>query len=329
MLSRYINYFLAMITIIALVCSVLPASAEQKGSTADKVASVNGKAISQEDFDREMSRIGQRIAGKGQPVSDARLKAIKKEVLENLIGVELLYQESQNKGVKIEETDVNMQWDNIKKRYPSGDELKKALTKMKLSEKAVKSQIRRGLAIKKLLDTQVLDKIKATDKEIKEYYDSHPDAFKRPEVVRASHILITLDPKADKKKKTEARKKIENIQGKVKKGEDFAKLAKEFSQGPSGAKGGDLNYFPRGKMIKSFEDVAFALKIGEVSDIVETRFGFHLIKVVDKKKASTVGFEETKDKLRNYLKQQKSQKATEKYALNLKKNAKVERYLAY
>jgi len=143
----------------------------------------------------------------------------------------------------------------------------------------------------------------------------------------ASHILIKVDSKADASKKAEARKKIEKIQKKVKKGEDFAALAKEFSEGPSGAKGGDLGYFKRGQMVKPFEDVAFALKPVEVSDIVETRFGYHLIKVIDKKPEKVIAFAEVKDKLQQYIKRQKIQGQVNQYIEELKGKAKIDRFL--
>jgi peptidyl-prolyl cis-trans isomerase C len=104
-----------------------------------------------------------------------------------------------------------------------------------------------------------------------------------PEQVHARHILVKVDPKADATQKAAARKKIEDIQKQLKNGEDFSELAKKASDCPSNAKGGDVGYFGRGQMVKPFEDAAFSLKPGEVSGIVETEFGLHLIKVMDKK----------------------------------------------
>ncbi len=120
--------------------------------------------------------------------------------------------------------------------------------------------------------------IQITDKKVD---DQLAGIKKRFHQVKASHILIKVDAKTDEAKKTEARKKIEEVQQKLKDGGDFAALAKEYSEGPSNVKGGDLGYFGRGQMAKPFEDAAFALTPNEVSDVVETRFGYHLIKVYD------------------------------------------------
>ena len=132
---------------------------------------------------------------------------------------------------------------------------------------------------------------------------------------------------ADGSKKAAARNKIEEIQHRVQKGEDFAALAKEFSQGPSSAKGGDLGYFGQGQMVKPFEEAAFAIMPGDVSDIVQTKFGYHLSKVIDKKSQTTIAFKDIKDRLGRYLKQQKVQKEVSLCIQKLKEKAKVERFL--
>ncbi|MCK4727485.1 MAG: peptidyl-prolyl cis-trans isomerase [Desulfobacterales bacterium] len=184
------------------------------------------------------------------------------------------------------------------------------------------------MAIQKFIDNELVQKITVSDKEIKTYYDSNPDFFRQSEQVRASHILIKVHPQAEESQKAEARKALEKIQLKLKEGDDFSALAKESSQCPSSAKGGDLSYFKRGQMAKPFEDAAFALKPGEVSDIVETRFGYHLIKVVDKKPKSMIPYQDVKDRLGQYLKQEKARKEVSLYVEKLKQEAKIERFLA-
>jgi peptidyl-prolyl cis-trans isomerase C len=183
------------------------------------------------------------------------------------------------------------------------------------------------LAIQQFIDAHIAQKATVSDQEIKTFYESRPALFKQPEQVRASHILIKVEPQADESHKTAARKKIQKIQQRLQKGEDLAALAQEFSQCPSSAKGGDLGYFRRGQMVKPFEEAAFALKPGEVSDVVETKFGYHLIKVIEKKSETTIAFEDIKDRLEQYLKQEKVQKEVSLYAQKLKEKAKVERFL--
>jgi len=145
--------------------------------------------------------------------------------------------------------------------------------------------------------------------------------------VKASHILIKADPKADEAATHKAKEKIEKIQKRIKNGEDFAALAKEFSEGPSAPKGGDLGYFGPGRMVKPFETAAFNMEPDAVSDIVKTRFGYHLIKVTDKKPANQIALKDVQDKLKQFLKQQKVQKEVEAYVKKLKESALIERFL--
>jgi peptidyl-prolyl cis-trans isomerase C len=279
------------------------------------------------DFDREMAGARRQLSGRGKALRGPHLTEIKKQALENLIDRELLYQESQKQGIKVDDSVINEQMTALKKRFPSEAELEKSLAKMKLSEAAMRSQFKQQRAIQQLIDKEFGKTVSVADKEVKAYYDKYPSFFKKPEQVRARHILIKVDPKADPKEKAEAHKKIEDIQQKLQKGEDFEALAKEFSQCPSAANGGDLGSFGRGQMVKPFEEAAFALKPGEVSDIVETRFGYHLIEVMDKKPATTIPYKDIKDRLKQYLKQEKIQKEVRLYAEKLKEKAKVERFL--
>jgi peptidyl-prolyl cis-trans isomerase C len=166
-----------------------------------------------------------------------------------------------------------------------------------------------------------------TDEESKKYYDNHPDSFQNPEQIRASHILVKVDKDDGEEKKAAAKEKIKLIQHKVEEGEDFAQLARENSEGPSSAQGGDLGYFKRGQMVKEFEDAAFALAPGEVSGIVETQFGYHLIKVVDKKEAGTISYDTVKNDLQNFLKRLKLTEEVTSLVDTLRKDATIKTYI--
>jgi peptidyl-prolyl cis-trans isomerase C len=285
---------------------------------------VNGATITQGDFDRALGFAKQQLSKMGKVTDDAQMK---EGVLDQLIGSELLYQESKKAGVRIDAKTVDERLDQWKKRFPSDEEYKKALEQMKLSDAQMKTDIEKALATEKFVVDKFVDKITVAEKEIKDYYDNHPDMFKQPEQVQASHILIKLKPDASESEQAEALKKIKEVQEKQKKGEDFAELAKANSQCPSSAKGGDLGYFGKGQMVPAFEEAAFGMKPGEVSDVVKTQFGYHLIKVTDKKPESTVPFDEIKDRIGQYLKQEKVQKEVKDYVEKLRKEAKVETFL--
>ena len=212
-------------------------------------------------------------------------------------------------------------------RYPNKEEFKKLLSNMGLTESDVQAQIERGMAIQQLIDKEVTEKIMVSDEETRSFYDKNPQLFQQPEQVKARHILIKVQADAPDDQKAEARKKIEAVQQKVKKGEDFATLAKTYSEGPSGPRGGDLGYFRRGQMVKPFEEVAFSLKPDQTSEIVETRFGYHLIKVDDKKPAKKMTYAEVKDRRNDHLKKQKATSEADAYIETLRKDAKIEKSL--
>ena len=317
-----------VITALVLTWIAMPAVAGEAQPSEDKVAVVNGSVISRVSFDREMSGVRQRFLTMGKPVSPSRLPELEKRVLDNLINIELLYQQSQKVGTKVDGAEVSAQFETLKKRFPTEAEFKNAIKKMNLTETVMKSQIRKGIAIQHFLDKMTLGKVEVTEEEIKAYYDSHTNFFKKPEQVRASHILIKVEPGASEKNKAKARQKIEKIRQRLVKGEDFGALAREFSQCPSSARGGDLNYFGRRQMAKPFEDAAFALKVGELSDVVETRFGYHLIKVTGRKPASTYSYKDMKDRIRKNLMREKIRGEVSNYVQELKKAATIEIFLA-
>jgi peptidyl-prolyl cis-trans isomerase C len=313
--------------VFALILVFLPAMAQEKQSSEKNAALVNGIAIPMEQYTKEVNIQVARVSQQGQKVSDDQMAKLKNDILNSLIEREILYQQSQKAGIQVTEQIVDDQLAAIKKRFPSETEYKNALSKMNLSEDEVKVQINRGLSIKGLIDQQIASKVVITDEESKAYYDKNPQMFEQPEQIKASHILIKVDAKADDATKAEARKKIEEVQQKLKDGGDFAALAKEYSEGPSSTKGGDLGYFRRGQMVKPFEEAALALKPNEVSEVVETRFGYHLIIVYDKKPLQTLAYADVKDKISQRMKQEKIEKEAVQYVDKLKKGAKIEKLL--
>ena len=316
-----------IIAAVAICLLTGPAWADKAASSGQEAASVNGKLISKSQYERDLSVFQKRAAQEGRQLSDADLTTVKNRILENLIDTEVLYQQSQKEGVKVDDQAINEQIETIKKRFFDEAAYKKALEEMDVSEKEIRAQIRRGLAINQLLDTNVSQKITVTEEESKKYYNNKLNLFKQPEQVKASHILIKVAPDAEESKKNQARKKIETVQKKVRQGEDFGLLAKANSEGPTAQRDGDLGYFNRGRMAEPFEDAAFALNVGEVSGIVETQFGYHLIKVTDKKTARTIPYKEVQLRLEQYLKKEKEKTEIQDYIENLKKSAKIKRFI--
>ncbi len=172
---------------------------------------------------------------------------------------------------------------------------------------------------------QEIARVTITEEDLKTYYFANEKSFKFPEMVKVRHILIRVDKSASDEEKKKAREKAEDVLKKINAGADFAKLAADFSDDPgSKGKGGELGFFGRGKMVKPFEDAAFSLKPGEVSGVVETTFGFHIIKVEEKKEAGVESFEAAKEKVRQKLLDEVTRERTKDVLENAMKDAKVE-----
>jgi peptidyl-prolyl cis-trans isomerase C len=314
------------VALVLMLVSAVGFAADKK-APGDMVAVVNGAIITQGEFDRVLDYELRRSAQSGQQIPDAQMPKIENSVLDSLIVGELLFQESKKKGIQVKPETVTEQLATVKQRFPSEAEFKKALEENKLTESKIEADIKRDIAIQQLIDKEVDQKVQITDEESKTFYDTNPQLFQQPERVKASHILIKVDEGATEEKKAEARKKIQEVQQKVQKGEDFAELAKTYSEGPSAPKGGDLGLFGRGQMVKPFEDVAFRLKPNETSDIVETKFGYHLIKVVEKQPSKKVAYTDVKERIDKHLKDQKLRTERQLYFDKLKKDAKIEKFL--
>jgi peptidyl-prolyl cis-trans isomerase C len=165
----------------------------------------------------------------------------------------------------------------------------------------------------------VFAKIKVTDKEISNYYSEHKAKFEEPEMVKARHILVRVSSEAEPDDWGAAETRIREIKKRLDGGEDFAAVAQTSSEDPgSKDKGGELGFFPRGQMVPEFEKAAFALRTGEVSGPIKTAFGYHIIKVEDRKEAKSKAFDEVKEEVKNRLIETKQEEATGKLFLELK-----------
>jgi peptidyl-prolyl cis-trans isomerase C len=177
------------------------------------------------------------------------------------------------------------------------------------------------------VEKQIMPKVTVTEEDARKFYEQNPDKFTRSESVKASHILLGVDQKATADEKKTAREKAEKLRKELVGGADFAALAKANSTCPSSQQGGDLGFFGKGQMVPAFEKTAFALKPGEISDVVETQFGYHIIKLTEKKAAEKVEFKEARSRIEEYLKNQKVGAAVNDFLTETRKSAKIETLL--
>jgi len=193
---------------------------------------------------------------------------------------------------------------------------------------SVKSLVRHAMVIDKFVRTEIVPKVAVTPEDESKFYNENRERMKRPETVRASHILLRAGASSSAEERQTQKTKSEDLLGRVRKGEDFASLAKENSQDTGSApNGGDLGYFPRGRMVPQFDEAVWALKVGEISPVVETPFGYHIIKVTDKKPEGFTPLDEVRPQIKEYLSVMKTQEQMKVMAQSMRASAKIEELL--
>lgn len=285
---------------------------------------VNGVKITETELQKEISKTKSQYEAQGTTIQPEQMASIRASVLDNLIIREILKQKSESYAVNDKEVDNQIA--SVRNRYDSEDAYKKALSEQGYDADSFRTAVIEDIKIRELIKEKVPQTATVGDEEIQKFYDDNPSYFTQPEKIQASHILVKVDKSATDEEKAKARKKIERIAEDLKNGADFAEEAKKESEGPSAPKGGDLGEFSKGQMVAPFEEAAFALKVGEVSGIVETQFGYHIIKVFKKTPESHVALEDVKASIQSYLLQNKNQSLLNDYLDSLKSNAKIRYY---
>ena len=298
-------------------------AAQAKSSPGDAVVKVNGKPITRLELDRSMKIMLTQTRAQMLPTE---LKKAQESVLEQLTNSELLYQAAQEIEMKELDQQVKRQIEENRKRYASDVEFEAALAAVDMTRKELEEFTRRDIAINNMLDKRLGEKVEISDSEAKKFYDDNRSKyFDKKESLRASHILIGLAKGAGEEAKKEAREKALALQKRALSGEDFAKLAREASTCPSKDKGGDLGVFGKGDMVVAFEKAARALKPGEISEVVETQFGFHVIKLTERIAPRTEKYDEVKEKIVEYLKKEKIRSQLPILIKDLREKAKIEK----
>lgn len=292
-------------------------------TTNEVVATVNGVAISRAEIDQAAQMLLAQSRNPA-PTDPQQQRQVQDAALNLVIDQELLYQAA--KGLPVADLDnrVEEKFNAAQARFATPEAFEHALGQAGLTGQEFKDRLARDLLIATYIDQEVTAKITITPEQAKQFYDANPDKFKQPESVKASHILIGADAKATPEEKQAAQQKANDILAKIKGGADFAELAKAESSCPSAKKGGDLGSFGRGQMVKPFEEVAFSLQDGAVSEVVETPFGYHIIKSQGKTASATVPFAQVEDKIKSLLKNEEVKKQLLARIEALKQAAKIE-----
>jgi peptidyl-prolyl cis-trans isomerase C len=291
------------------------------------IAKGKGVEVSRGQLDDEVIRIKAQAAARGQNIPPEQMGMLDRQVLDQIIQVQLLSAKATVEDKAAGKALAEKRLEEAKTRLGSEEALNRQLKVMGTTHEEVLTKWSEGATAEAVLKREL--KVNVTSEDAKKYYDDNPARFEEPEKVRASHILLTTtDPKTNAEltedQKAAKRKEMEGILKRARAGEDFAELAKKYSEDPgSKDKGGEYT-FPRGQMVPEFEAAAFSLSTNQVSDIITTRFGYHIIKLSEKIPARKVEFAKAEADIKEGLTQQAVQKQFPDYMAKLKKEAGVE-----
>jgi len=294
----------------------------------DPVAIVEGEKISRADLQESFNRALASSGMNPEEIEPEQKMAGYREILDELIVDKLVSRKASS--VEIKDADLEAEISRVKGQFPSEDVFKAEMQKAGETDSSFRDTVKRMLQQQKWMQDQIGDKASVQETEVKKFYDENKKEFEHPELVRASHILILTPEDADEKTVAEKKKTAEAALDRVSaKKEDFATVAKEVSEEP-GAKesGGDLDFFPKERMVPEFANAAFAMDKGEISkEPVRTKFGWHVIKVTDRKPAGSMPFEEAKQQVTSYLEGSKRREAVRSVIDGLRSDAEVENKL--
>ena len=292
---------------------------------AKLAAKVNGEGISfarlQSTVDASMRDGKLNYGGITQPTHFKQLQRI---ILDQLIAQELLWQEARREGVIATAQEVDAALAQVRQRYTTEQAYLEEIERNGFSQEAYRDDVKRHISVRRWAQTTLAKEITVPDSDVHDFYVTNQARFAQPEQINARHVLITLPAGADEAATAAARKRIEEVLAQAKAGTDFAELAKKYSQGPSADRGGDLGFAPRGAFVKPFEDAAFALKPGEISNIVRTEFGFHVIKLEARREGHVVPEQQAAPAIRRHLLSNKFKEAIEEHVRRLRAQGSVE-----
>ena len=299
------------------------ARAQTVGGASDEVAAkVNGVPISTLELNRSFLTHVQVPYSAVQ--EDPRAKEVLQRILDSLIDRELLLQQAKSKKIKVTPQQVDTQMQQLAQRFPSPEAFDQALAAQNFTRDTVKKDVEGHLLRQELVKKEVLDKVNVGARDVQTFYDQNKDKYVEEEQVRARHILVRVPQEVSPTDDAKLKGRADAALKRAKQGEDFAALAKELSDDGSKENGGDLGFFPRGRMVAAFEEAAFALQPGQMSDIVRTQFGYHIIKIEERKAGRALPPDEAKVQAKEDLTRERTYERYQQYVAGLRSKAKVE-----
>ena len=293
--------------------------------SADFVAKVNSVVIGDKELSQELMMLRQQMAGRVNPQQlDSMEPMLKQQAVANLVNRTLLTQAADSENITVTTEQVDTKLEEIKANFPDEETFVAQLDRSNMTPDEFRVEVERGIKLEELVGLKTVSADAPTEEEAREFYDSNKERFSTPERIRASHILIKVEETDSAFVREQKKAKIDELHARLVAGEKIAALAMENSDCPSKSKGGDLGFFGRGQMVKPFDDAAFALEPGEISPVVETMFGYHVIEVTETEESSVTSFEDSKESIIDYLAEMKKQDVMNSYITSLRDKAEIE-----
>ena len=314
----------ALCFIFTLTASATMEPPMDKAELNRKIATVNGVEIKTKDFKWAFSSEMIRLIGTMGYLNKDEEAELKKMTFDRLVNRELLYQESRRQGIEINAMEVETAYKKARSEIMAPVDHKRIEETLDLSVADIKEEFRRAFAAQRLVDKAVKIDRTASSDEIKAYYEANRDKFKVEGEVKVSHILVEIPKDAPPAQKAMARSNIEMIKERLDNGDSFEELAKQYSSSFDRVNGGNIGFIQRGRSDANFEKAAYSLQPGEISDIVETSYGYHIIKVTEKQPDPVIRFEDIQEDLKKFLIADRESTAIENFINTLKAKSKIE-----
>jgi peptidyl-prolyl cis-trans isomerase SurA len=324
-MARAFSYLVAFGAFFAVP---LPSAAQTKSAVVEEiVARVNNSIITRTDFQKAAAQMQHEIAEGCQKCAqeklDSEYKDHEKDLLRDLIDQQLLIERGKDMGLNID-ADLVKRLDDVRKEnnLATMDDLEKAVEGQGIAWEDYKNQISSGLLTQKVIQQEVGSRLDIGQDEVKQYYNAHKQEFNRPEQVDLGEIFLGTDGKSPEEIAA-VHIKVEDLHNRLVKGEDFAELAKRYSEGSTAKEGGGLGTFERGQLSPQLEDVVFKLQKGAVTDVVQTKTGFEVLKVLNHYDAGLQPLDKMDSEITNKLYTQKMQPALRDYLAQLREESYV------
>lgn len=275
--------------------------AENAEATSTDIASVNGSIIDSDEVKREMNIMFNRATQQGIMPDESEIKTYWAYALNNLINREILFQEAKSSGYAVDEEQVDQYIAYLVQNSGGEEQMLANLEENGLDVETVRDSTGEYFVISEYVTEVFSPAVIVEDSEVRKFYDENQAAFTQEEMVTARHILFLVEEGAEMSVVDETKERLVAVRERIMAGEDFGEVAMEVSEGPSSTQGGFLGEFGRGRMVAPFEDAAFALEAGELSEPVFTQFGWHLIEVLSKQEGGLASLEDVEPKIKEYL----------------------------